>query len=416
MTQRKWLSYENGLMLLLGLTFGLAFFDRNAVSFLTPFLVKDLALTYTQVGQLGAGLALTWALSAYFLGAWSDRLGKRKPFLIGLVLVFSACSILSGLAHSFGVLLVARLIMGAAEGPFLPICLAIMVAESSPSRRGVNAGILQTVFSALLGSAVAPIVLVALANHYDWRSAFFLAGAPGLACALMIWLWIREPPPAAKQPPAESVPPASDGSGMSFLAMLRVRNIALCCALCCAMVAWMLITQGFLPLYLTSLRGISTDDMGKVMSSLGLSAAFFAFVAPAISDRIGRRPVLVVVCLLSMLAPLGAMFYQGPLLGLAAIMFIGWMGAGGFALFMGVVPAETLGYGRAATSMGLVVCIGELAGGFAAPWIAGRVADATSLRAPIYIAAGCALAGSLFSFFLKETAPAVLQKMQTDTR
>jgi sugar phosphate permease len=69
-TQRKWLSYENGLMLLLGLTFGLAFFDRNAVAFLTPFLVKDLALTYEQVGLLGAGLALTWALSAYILGSW----------------------------------------------------------------------------------------------------------------------------------------------------------------------------------------------------------------------------------------------------------------------------------------------------------------------------------------------------------
>jgi MFS family permease len=411
-TQRKWLSYENGLMLLLGLTFGLAFFDRNAVSFLTPFLVKDLGLTYAQVGGLGSGLALTWALSAYVLGSWSDRIGKRKPFLITIVLVFSACSILSGLAHSFGTLLLARLVMGVAEGPFLPICLAMMVVESSVSRRGVNAGILQTVFSALLGSAVAPVVLVAIANQYDWRTAFYLAGIPGLVCALMIWLWIREPPAAAPTPSTAQGGATEAAPGL--LAMLRVRNIALCCAICCAMVAWMLVTQAFLPLYLTSQRGYSAADMGQAMSALGLSAAFFAFVAPAISDRIGRRPVLVVVCLISMLAPLGAMYYQGPLLGLALIMFIGWMGAGGFALFMGVIPAETLGYGRAATSMGLVVCIGEISGGFAGPWLAGKVADLTSLRAPIYIAAGCALVGGILAFFLQETAPAVLQKIRTN--
>jgi MFS family permease len=413
-TQRKWLSYENGLMLLLGLTFGLAFFDRNAVAFLTPFLVKDLALTYEQVGLLGAGLALTWALSAYILGSWSDRSGKRKPFLITIVLIFSACSILSGLAHSFLVLLVARVIMGIAEGPFLPICLAMMVVESSPNRRGVNAGILQTVFSALLGSAVAPVVLVAIASHYDWRTAFFLAGAPGLLCALMIWLWIREPPAAAAQQAADPNVGSDAASGPGLWAMLQVRNIALCCGICFAMVAWMLITQGFLPLYLTTMRGYSPQDMGGVMSALGFSAATFAFVAPWISDRIGRRPVLVVVCLISMLCPLGAMLYQGPLLGLAVIMFVGWMGAGGFALFMGVVPAETLGYGRAATSMGLVVCIGELSGGFIAPWVAGRIADMTSLRAPIYIAAGCALLGGILALFLQETAPAVLQKMRTD--
>jgi MFS family permease len=410
-SRRTLFSYENGLLLLLGLTFGLVFFDRNAVSFLTPYLVKDLSLTNSQVGWLGSGLALTWALSAYVLGAWSDRIGKRKPLLITIVLVFSLCSVLSGMAHSFVPLLLARLVMGIAEGPFLPICLAIMVMESSVSRRGMNAGILQTVFSALLGSAVAPIVLVAIADHYDWRTAFYLAGAPGLACALMIWLWIREP-----LVPVAPAPVAAAGSAkpeeLGLFAMLRVRNIALCCAICCFMVAWMLVTQAFLPLYLTTQRNYSTVDMGHVMSALGLSAAFFAVVAPAISDRIGRRPVLVVLCLVSMLCPLGAMYYQGPLLGLAAIMFIGWMGAGGFALFMGVIPAETLSYSRAATSMGLVVCIGELSGGFVGPPLAGWAADLTSLRAPIYIAAGCALAGAVLSLFLRETAPAVLQKAQ----
>src|SRR5688572_32103745 len=63
-------------------------------------------------------------------------IGKRKPFLIGALLLFSACSLLSGLAWSFETLLATRVIMGAAEGPFLPICLAIM---RSPRAERLNA-------------------------------------------------------------------------------------------------------------------------------------------------------------------------------------------------------------------------------------------------------------------------------------
>jgi uncharacterized membrane protein YadS len=49
--------------------------------------------------------------------------------------------------------------------------------------------------------------------------------------------------------------------------------------------------------------------------------------------------------------------------------------------------------------------VGELVGGFAMPWVAGRAADETSLAAPMLIAAGCALCGGVAALFLKETAP-----------
>ena len=111
----KWFTYENGLLLLLGFTFGVAFFDRNAVSILTPFFIQELNLNNTQIGFLGSGMALAWAISAYFISAWSDRCGVRKQFLLVSVIVFSLCSIMSGLAGSFMMLLLARILMGTAE-------------------------------------------------------------------------------------------------------------------------------------------------------------------------------------------------------------------------------------------------------------------------------------------------------------
>src|SRR5688572_5013523 len=130
--QFRLFTYENGILLLLGFTFGLVFFDRNAINLLMPGIIVDLGLSNTQVGLLGSGLSAAWAVSAYAIGAWSDRSGMRKPFLLVSTILFSVMSSFSGLAGSFAALLLIRVMMGLAEGPFLPICFAIMNVESSP--------------------------------------------------------------------------------------------------------------------------------------------------------------------------------------------------------------------------------------------------------------------------------------------
>ena len=55
-------------------------------------------------------------------------------------------------------------------------------------------GVMQNFFSNLLGSFAAPLILVAIAEHYNWRLSFFIAGIPGLICALLIAKYVREPP------------------------------------------------------------------------------------------------------------------------------------------------------------------------------------------------------------------------------
>jgi MFS family permease len=399
MTQKGFWTYENGLLLILALSFGFAFFDRNAVTYLAPFIVRDLKINNTQVGLLQSALSLSWAFSAFIIGRWSDAAGVRKPFLVAILLVFSACSILSGLSSSFYVLLISRLIMGIAEGPLMPICLAIMTVESSPSRRGLNVGFVQSVFASLLGAAIAPLVLVKLAVWFSWRVAFYLAGIPGILCALAVLRFVREPqslPDTAKN---------TETSGGGLSAVFRQRNMGLCAAIACLMVSWLMLHQNFLPLFLTTVRHLSVQEMGRVMSVTGFCAAIIGFVGPAISDRIGRKPAILGMLLLSMITPLATLYFHGPLLILAALMFIGWVGTGAFALFLAVVPGETLPARYAATATGLVVCVGEVIGGSIAPVLGGRAADLTTLAAPIRIAAVCALGGTVLSLFLKETAP-----------
>lgn len=395
--------YELTVVLLLGLAFGFAYFDRMAMTFLSPYVVEDLDLSLTQVGALGSGLSLTWALGAYFIGRWSDSAGRRKPFLLAFMVIFSFCSVLSGLAAGFGTLFAARLVMGAVEGPFLPICLAIIVAASAASRKGLNVGIVQNAFGSLIGTAIAPVVLVALAEAWGWRAAFYLAGVPGLVLALLIWRFIDEP--ARTKEEVEAPPPP-----MLPLRMLANRNIAVCSLISCLMVGSLVIGSIFLPLYFTGPRGWDAPTMSWVMFFLGLTPGIGGVLISWLSDKIGRRPPMIAGCFVAAVCPLAALYFGGSIPALTAIMFASWLGIGVFPLFMGLVPAETLGQAQAATAMGLVVAIGELSGGFLGPLIGGALADRYGLEAPLLIAGGLAVLGGFVALALQETNPRILER------
>ena len=394
--------YELKVLLLLGLAYGFAYFDRMAMSFLAPFVMADLSLNNEQVAWLGSGLSLTWALGAYFIGRWSDRIGVRKPFLLAALVLFSLCSVFSGLAWSFGSLLASRIVMGAAEGPFLPICLAIMVAASAEGRKGLNAGVVQNVFGSLIGNALAPLVLVWLAQGYGWRTAFFVAGVPGLLLALLIWRLIREPERAVAEAASQLT---LKGELAALGSILKVRNIALCAAVSICAVGSVVVGSIFMPLYLAGPMGLEPQVWGRMMAVTGICPAVGAVAAGLLSERIGRRPALAGFAFLMVIAPAALLWLDAGPVVLAACMFVSWLGLGSFPLFMGVIPAETLGRARAASAMGAVVAVGEIFGGFALPPLTGRLADSFSLDVALLVQLGLGLAAGLVALAVAETNP-----------
>jgi MFS family permease len=399
-------TYENGLLLLLGFTFGIVFFERNAIGPLASYIIDDLGLSQTQIGMLGSGLSLAWAIAAFLVGAWSDLIGLRKPFLLVSVVVFSLCSALSGVAATFMMLLLARVIMGFAEGPFLPICFSIMNVVSSPKRRGVNAGLMQNFFASLLGTSVAPLVLPWLANAYDWRTAFYLSAVPGLICAVLIWLFVKEPRPVAQEAAGVSaVKPAVSDTLREMLAMLARRNILVCSGIAVFMISWYLVGIIFLPVFFTVVKGMPPEVAGQVVAPMGLATMICGFMVPFISDRIGRKPTMIIFTFIGLVTPIAALHFAGPQWILSMLLLIGWTASGSFAVFMGVIPSETVPKTLAASSMGLVVGAGEIVGGVLSPTISGWIADQTSLAAHMFVMMVCASCGGLLSLFLRETAP-----------
>ena len=400
------MKYETRLIWVLTITFGFVFFDRNAANFLMPIIADDLRFNNSQIGLIASALSFTWAIASFLGGAYSDRTGNRKSLLLITVVAFSLCSFASGLAVSFLTLFATRLLMGLAEGPILPIAQSLVAIESTADKRGNNMGVMQNFGSNLLGSFAAPLVLVAVATAYSWRWAFFLSGIPGLIMALLIAKYVRQPDPTtAHVVPGTQIGVSPAEKSMGYWQMLKHRNMWLCMLMAIFMVAWMVLGWVFLPVFYTKARLFSNGQMSHLMSVLGLSAAFFSFVVPALSDRFGRRPVIVIFNLIGLSVPLFALHFHGSLFMLGTLIFCGWSASGTFPLFMGTVPSETIPARYVATSLGMVVGLGEILGGVGAPAIAGRAADHYGLQAPLLIMAGCAIVGTVLALFLRETAP-----------
>jgi len=407
MTGSRLLTYENRLLALLAVSFGLVFFDRNAVNFLMPFIVADLGFNNTQVGLFAAGLSLTWALSGFYIGMCADKSGKRKVYLVIAVFAFSLCSIFTGLAFSFLTLLLARMIMGAAEGPFMPLSQSLMVAASSPQRRGLNMGIVQTLGGSLLGGFAAPLIVVALAEAFHWRLGFFVAAVPGILIAMYMIKAVQEPDsPVQDSSPSTITPFPTAGRTTGLVQVLKIRNVWLCVLICCFLFSWGLVGATFLPLYFVNTKGMSPTDMSMLMAVLGVSSGVFgAFIGPGLSDRLGRKPVVILLSLMGAIIPLAILFFNGSLLLLNILCFFGWAATGSLVLVMATIPAESIPPRYIASVVGLTQGVGEIVGGMLAPLLAGRMADRYSLTAPLVLMTVCAITASLLACFLMETSP-----------
>ncbi len=402
---RKTDPYQTQLTVLLSAGFGFVFLDRNAFSYLAPFIAPDLKLDNTAIGVLAAALSLSWALSGIVIGRLADSGGNRKRILVAAFVAFSLCSAASGLAQTFLTLLGTRLLMGISEGPILPISQALLASASSPTRRGLNMGVMQNFGSQFIGNFVAPLLLVALANAYGWRTAFFIAGVPGLITAFLVARYVREPAPELAHMLEPSGAAVSQGV-VRHSDMFRHKNMWLCILISCVMIAWMVLAWVFLPLYFVTVRKFSASAMSVLMSLLGLSATVCSILVPWLSDRFGRKPIMIGFCLLGALTPAASLWYDGPFSILAVLVLIGWAASGVFPLFMATVPSETLPPSVLATALGVVMGTGELFGGVMAPTVAGWSADRYGLKIPLLAELACTLIASALAMLLTETAPA----------
>jgi len=391
--------YENTLVAILFFTWGTVFLDRMSQLYLAPYFAPEFHLSHEQIGTLASVLAITWAASTFFFGALSDRFG-RKPVLIPAVFIFSGLSWISGLAHSYHQLLLIRALMGIAEGPTWSIMTALVEESSHPSRRGRNIGLVVSA-AALVGLAAAPVLTTQVAARWGWRSAFFVAGIPGVMIAILLWKFVKEPETASGV--AVSHEPVSIAE---YLSLFRYRNIWLCSLGASGFISWLFVMNVFAPLYLTEVAKQPATTAGFLLGATGLGSFFLGFLLPSLSDRMGRRPVLLLMAVMSALVPLALLcpvLQAHPLL-LAGIIFTANSGQGIASLVMVLIPTESVPGRFRATSIGLATLAGEVMGATVAPLVAGALAEKYGLPLTMWLAAVGSAVVFLAALWLRETA------------
>src|SRR6266481_8722885 len=378
--------YENTLVAILFFSWGTVFLDRTSQHYLAPYFAPEFHLSHQQIGMLGSVVAVTWAFSTLFFGALSDRVG-RKLILVPVVFIFSTLSWISGIVHSFHQLLLVRALLGIAEGPAWSIMTAMIEESSHPTRRGRNIGIVVSA-AALVGLAVAPVLTTQIGARFGWRWAFFVSGVPGLLLGLLIWKFVKEP--------EKQIVPGSHSRPIKirdFLSILRYRNTWLCCLGAAGFLSWLFLDNIFAPLYITEVAHQAPTTAGFLMGASGLGSFFLALFFPTLYDRIGRKPVLLIMAVLCLAVPLELLvpeLYSYPWV-LASIIAVTNAGQGIGALVLVLVPTESVPPQFAATAIGLATLAAEIIGATLAPILAGTVAQSYGLAAAMWMSAGGAV-------------------------
>ena len=397
------LSYENRVVLILAIVGGVAAMDLLAFNFLGPFIAADTNLTSGQIAMIAGVSMLAWSVGAIATALTSDRIGRRRIFLVLALIGFGITSLGTALAVSFGTLLLARLLVGVSEGPVVPMESAIMHAESSEHRRGLNIGVVQNLGSQLVGGIVGPLILVPVAAAWGWRHAFFIAAVPALIMAVVVQFGIREPARIVKD---ESDVP----TWQAIRAIAANHNIRMCFLIATFSIAWLTTMSIFVPMWVIRHLHFSPFSLSLIMACLGIGGAIGSILIPGLSDRIGRRLALVSFAISGLILPLGLLVAPPLVVAICCIALLGRIFAGIFPLFIAIIPIESVGARRGATALSMLMGVAQILGGLIGPVLGGVLADRYALAAPFYLTIVLALLATFFGLFLRETAPRVINR------
>jgi SHS family lactate transporter-like MFS transporter len=318
--------------------------------FLLVFVLKDIAQEFnTQITNVTFAILLTLAtrpIGAFLFGRAADRWGRRPTLMVN-VLLYSIIEFASGFSPNLTVLLVLRALYGVAMGGEWGVGASLTMETIPPHARGFVSGLLQSGYPA--GYFLASIVYGLLFPTIGWRGMFMVGVIPAL-----LVLYIRRNVPESPS----WTPTSAQGDTLTTIKShwrLGIYAIVL-------MTAFNFFSHGTQDLYPTFLEvehGLGPGEVGLIAVIYNIGAIVGGILFGSLSERFGRRRIIIIAALLSLpVLPLWA-FSTSPV----------WLAVGAFLMQVmvqgawGVIPVhlnELSPDGARGTFPGFVYQLGNL--------------------------------------------------------
>jgi MFS family permease len=365
-------------------------------SLLPVFLVGVLGASAAVVGLIeGIGEA-TAAIAKVFSGVLSDRAGRRKPLTAAGYGLAALSKPLFALASTPGLVLLARFIDRVGKGIRGAPRDALIADVTPPAARGAAYGLRQALDS--VGAVLGPLLALLLMLLYagDFRAVFWWAVVPGALAFLLVLFAVHEPPSAQPRPRPQANP----------LRLAELRHLS--------RAFWGTVAAGVvftLARFSEAFLVLRADDAGLPPALLplvmvGMNVVYAALAAPAgaLSDRIGRRRLLLLAMGLLVAADVALALPAGGLI--AVFIGVGLWGAH-LAFSQGLLSALVADTGPA-DRRGTAFGVFNLATGvalLAASALAGVLWEAVGPSATFLAGAAFAIAAALLLTALPRPRP-----------
>lgn len=410
-------AFPYGPILLLMLVYVLNMLDRQIVTLLVEPMKRDLQLADWQIGAIsGLAFALFYTVLGIPLARVADR-GNRVHMIAGSLAVWSAFTMLCGVTRNFGEMLLARVGVGVGEAGCTPAAHSL-ITDYVPRERRASALALYTLgipLGSLAGLVLGGVLLATL----GWRSAFFLAGAPGLILAVIVVLALKEPRRVATAMRATPLPLAT------VLRMLRAKRSYWCVSFSSGFAAFAYYGQAafFGSLYMRThaagLAALAADwgvapsvFLGVTLGLLvGIGGGLGTLIGGWLADRIARRGIVGYVRLPTATLALSVPLFAGTALSgdirlsfalLGCAIFVHALNYGSAFAAVQTLAAAPLRAMASAIQLFLTNAIGLAFGplfvGVASDWLSATMGPVAGLRtAMALVALPLVLASVLFA-------------------
>jgi MFS family permease len=164
--------------------------DRQAIFSVFEPIKSEMGLSDAQLGIVGASFMWVYAAAAPLAGLIGDRF-QRKTLILGGLIFWSLITVATAFAQNYTHLVICRALEGFGEAFYFPASMALVSDYHGHETRSRAMAIHQS--SVYAGTIAGGSVAGIMADHYGWRSSFYLFGWFGVFLGIMLFFFLKEP-------------------------------------------------------------------------------------------------------------------------------------------------------------------------------------------------------------------------------